>query len=95
VVWIVLSYEPVFASLAMVVWDKFVLIIGRQAAGWTCFFLATNTVKMFSTLRESPLPPEIPYRREIYLSQGLSAVSVRSPFVPLDILEDWPRYAGC
>ena len=77
----------------MTKWDKTILVICRIAGIIPCALLAANTVATYSAIRASPVPLDIPYRNEIYLSLGLSAVSVRS--LIFDILENWLCYSGC
>lgn len=50
----------------------------RFSAFYPCLFWAVGAVKLFKALREHSLPLEIPHRREIYISQGISGVVVSS-----------------
>lgn len=42
---------------------------------------AAYVVPLFKTVLEYPLPQNIPHRREIYISQGISAVLVHRAFI--------------
>jgi hypothetical protein len=70
----------------MAPWDKITFAICRILAMVPCILLAANTVGIFSAIGASPLPPGIPHRNEIYLSQGLSAGTVRLLLLSFNML---------
>jgi hypothetical protein len=43
-----------------------------------CIALVCHIVPVFEALRKYPLPQDVPYRHEIYTSQGLLAAFVRN-----------------
>jgi len=60
--------------------------IGRFLAHAPCIAWAANVVPLFISICKHSLPQAIPYRREIYISQGISAVLVSSFLIPLTVV---------
>ena len=66
----------------MGLFNKFTFGLGRFLAYYPCIYWATHAVPLFRTISNHPLPLDIPHRREIYTTQGISAVLVSNIFLP-------------
>jgi hypothetical protein len=72
-------------AIIMGAFHKFMFGTGRFLAYYPCIFWAIRAVSLFRTICKHPLPANMPHRREIYISQGISAVLVSTVFLPKNI----------
>jgi hypothetical protein len=69
------------------VFNKVTFAVARFAGFYSTLFWAIGAIPLLSNLRTHPLPADIPFRQEIYISQWISGVLV-SYFVGIAFISE-------